>query len=158
MSKVLEFGNQEEALCRAYYPDDEITIKPLVGEWWLDFGGPYKGIFAFYVLNKTPYPLEQRILDNWANSLEPGGIVHIIVPSLHYLCRMMQQSPQPNWIKPMLLDATNHFTMHMLRILIGRTGKLDVIKAKTGPAELEFHGDNIEIEQHYVAAVRREDS
>lgn len=149
MSKVLEFGNQEVALSKSFYPEDEIEVKPLEGEWWWIDKNTYKGIWSFYNFTKTPYSKEQQVIDSWANGLVEDGLLHIVVPSFEYLCRMGLQSYQEPWVKPLLLDATNQFTMPQLRILMNRAG-LNVLKAKTGEGRIKLFDNEIVLEQHYL--------
>ena len=150
--KILEFGNQEQPLSEPLYPDAEIIVKPMIGEWWV-LNEDYDGIYAFYAYHKTPLHLEQRVLDNWKNCLVPGGILHIIVPSWTYLCRMALQPMIQPWLKPLMIDCSNWFTMGQLRILFARSG-LNVLKAKTGAGQLALGEWEFELEQHYIAGQR----
>lgn len=155
--RVLEFG--EAKVSQSYWPDREIVSKPLEGEWWWvdNKEEKYWGIFSFYTATKIPFPLEQQIFDNWVEALAPGGTLHIIVPSFEYLCRLALQETMEPWVKGMLLNATNHYSMKQLRILLHRAG-LNVLKAKTGAGAVELaEGAMLELEQHYVAGVRRDD-
>ena len=156
MSKVLEFDFKDDALCQNMYPDDEIIFhdtKEL--EWWW-IPGTYKGIFSHFNLTKTPFMIEQQILDYWANALEPNGLLHVFVPSWEYLCRMALQEFIEPWVKPMMLDASNQFTMRSLRILFNRAG-LRVLKAKTGEGHIIKYGGEIVLEQHYVVGAKHEE-
>ena len=98
--KVLEFG--EEKLSQSYWPDREIILRPLEGEWWwIDKGEKYWGVFAYYTPTKIPFPVEQQVFDNWVEALVPGGTLHIIVPSFEYLCRLAIQETMEPWVKAM---------------------------------------------------------
>ena len=156
MSKVLEFDEKDEALCQGMYPDDEIIFQDTKEpEWWF-VPGTYKGIFSHFNLTKTPFTVEQQIIDYWANALEPNGLLHVFVPSWEYLCRMALQELIEPWVKPMMLDAHNQFTMRSLRILFNRAG-LKVLKAKTGEGHIIKYGGEIVLEQHYVVGVKHEE-
>lgn len=154
MNQVLEFGGQEEALSKSYYPDAEITIKPMKGEWWWVEKDKWNGIFSFYNATKTPYPIEQQVFDSWAGGLKKGALLHVIVPSFEYLCRMALQEYVEKWVRPMILDTANQFTMPQLRILLHRSG-LQVLKAKTGEGHIAIGEAEIILEQHYVAAIKQ---
>lgn len=154
--KVLEFG--EAKLSQSYWPDLEIVSRPLDGEWWWLDKNEYFGVFSYYSATKIPFPIEQQVLDNWVNALVPGGTLHIIVPSFEYLCRLALQETMQPWVKAMLLNATNHYSMKQLRILLHRAG-LNILKAKTGSADVETpEGAVLTLEQHYVAGVRNENT
>lgn len=152
--KVLEFG---EATSQSYWPDREIVVKPMEGEWWwIDKKEKYWAVFSFYSATKIPFHIEQQIFDNWSNALVDGGTLHIVVPSFEYLCRMGLQDTMETWVKSLLLGATNHYTMKQLRIMMKRSG-LKVLKAKTGVGEIELtKGMQVVLEQHYVAAINED--
>ena len=153
--KVLEFG---AATSKSYWPDREIVVKPMpqgTEWWWLD--EKYWAVFVFYAANKIPFDMEQQIFDHWAKALAPGGTLHIIVPSFEYLCRMGLQDTMEPWVKGMLLNATNHYTMKQLRIMFKRAD-LKVLKAKTGVGEIAIGetGATLVLEQHYVAGIHED--
>ena len=152
--KVLEFG---VATSKSYWPDREIVVREMKGEWWwIDKSEKYWAVFAFYAATKIPFDIEQQIMDNWSNALVDGGTLHIIVPSFEYLCRMGLQDSMEPWVKAMLLNAANHYTMKQLRIMMNRSG-MKVLKAKTGVGEIELApGMQVVLEQHYVAAINED--
>ena len=156
MSKVLEFGDYEEPMATMLYPAADIEVRPLKGEWWwVDKKEKYDGIYVFYSANKIPFTIEQQVFDNWAEALNPGAILHVVVPSFEYLCRMALQPKIIMWVKAMILNATNHYTMPQLRILMHRAG-LSVMKAKTGEGAIHLYQQDIVLEQHYVAAINED--
>ena len=151
--KVLEFKTQDEPLSRQFYPDGEIELAPLEGEWW-NIEGKWDGIFSYYSLTKTPFPIEQDIINHWSDCLEADGLLHIFVPSWEFLCRMALQEMLQQWVKPMMLDAANQFTMRSLRILLNKAG-LAVIKAKTGEGHIVKYDTEIVLEQHFVVGQKQ---
>lgn len=146
--KVLEFGNQEVPICGSIYPEAEITLKPIEDKWW-EVDGQWDGMFSFFTLNHTPLPLEMDIIKDWADHLNDDALLHVFVPSFEFLCRAGIQNMLEPWVKPMLLDASNHFSMKQLRIMFHKAG-LKIIKAKTGEGHIEKYGMQIRLEQHYI--------
>lgn len=157
MSKILEFGDNKEPLSVNFYPTDEIIVRPLVDEWWwIGKDEQYKGIYAYYAPTKIPWAIEQEAINSWAWGLEPGGLLHFVVPGFEYLCRRMLGPLPEVWVKAMLLNAYNHYTMPQLRIMFHRAG-LQVLKAKTGAAQIDFMDDVREVEQHYIVGMKPDD-
>lgn len=146
--KVLEFGNQEVPISEAMYPEAEITLKPIEEDWW-KIEGMWDGIFSFYNLNYTPLPLEMDVIKDWSDHMNEGALLHVFVPSFEFLCRCGMQNMLEPWVKPMLLDAANHFSMKQLRIMFHKAG-LKIIKAKTGEGHIEKFGMQLILEQHYI--------
>ena len=153
MSNVLEFDFKDEALCQGMYPEDDVIFHATNEDEWWWIAGKYKGIFSHFNLTKTPFTIEQQIIDYWANALEPEGMLHVFVPSWEYLSRMALQEYIEPWIKPMLLDAGNQFTMRSLRILFNKAG-LKVLKAKTGEGHIIKYDTEIVLEQHYIVGAK----
>lgn len=153
MSKVLEFQTSDQSLAEQFYPEAEITLAPVTGEWW-NIEGKWDGIFSYYSLTKTPFPIEQEILSHWSDSLNADGLLHIFVPSWEFLCRMALQEMLQPWVKPLMLDAANQFTMRSLRILLNKAG-LAVVKAKTGEGHIVKYEMEIVLEQHFVVGQKQ---
>ena len=151
--KVLEFGPQEMPLSEPFFPDADITVKPLDGVWW-EIDGKWDAIFSFYNFTKVPFPIEDEVLVHWTEQLEEDGLLYLIVPSLEYMARMALQELMPAWWKPMMFNATNHFTMKTLRILFNRAG-LNVTKAETGEGHLNIAGEDVVLEQHFIIGRKR---
>jgi predicted SAM-dependent methyltransferase len=154
MSKVLEFGEHETPISESFYPLEEIVIRPFDDGWyWVSSEEEYKGIYAFHAATQVPWQEEQEVFNSWSWGLEPGGLLHVVVPSFEWLCRMGLQPQQQQWVKALLMNANNHYTMPQLRIMMHRAG-LDVMKAKTGKAQIELFDETLEIEQHYVVGAK----
>jgi hypothetical protein len=154
MSKVLEFGDHKTPISESFYPTDEIIMRPFEDEWWwVGREEKYKGIYAFHAATQVPWQVEQEAFNSWSWALEDEGLLHIIVPSFEFLCRGCLQPQQEQWVKAMLMNARNHYTMPQLRILMHRAD-LQILKAKTAPAQVELFDERFEIEQHYVAGIK----
>lgn len=152
MTKVLEFGPQEEALSESFFVNPDVTIKPMEGAWW-EIDGKFDAIFSYYNFTSVPFPIEQEVLTNWASHLNKEGTLYIIVPSWEYMSRVALQEQIAHWLKPMMFNSVNQFTMRGLRIMFNKAG-LKVTSAKTGVGRLQLAGNELELEQHYVVGQR----
>lgn len=153
MTKVLEFGPQEVALAEPFFPYADHTIKPMKGEWW-NVDEKWDAIFSFYNYTKIPFVIEQECLNQWVEQLEDDGLIYVIVPSWEYMSRMALQEYLPMWLKPMMFNAVNQFTMKSLRILFNKAG-LAVTEAKTGEGHMRIGEEDVVLEQHIVIGRKR---
>ena len=165
MSKVVELTTASVAMCAETYPDVEIELldpfnyigKPL----------PYKdgelgGLFAYFILNRIPYAYALTAVKDWARCLEPGAILHVLVPSLEWICRALLQEKVEPHVKPLLFGTQvderniglNGLKMIDLRDYFGVAG-LSVIKASVGEVSIEVGEEIYKAEQHYVAGVSK---
>lgn len=153
MTKVLEFGPQEEALSGLFFPNADITIKPMKGAWW-EIEGDWDGIFSYYNLTMVPFPIEQEVLTQWTRRLNEDGLLYVTVPSWEYMSRMALQERLAIWLKPIMFNAVNQFTMKSLRVLFHKAG-LSVISAKTGEGHMVVQGQDVVLEQHFLTGRKK---
>ena len=166
MSRIVELTTASKPVCTETYPGRKIELlnpfdyigKPL----------PYKdgelgGLFAYFILNRIPYVYTQTAIKDWARCLEPGGILHVLVPSLEWMARALLQEKVEPHVKPLLFGTQvdeknvglNALKMIELRDLFDLAG-LDVVKATVGKVSIEVGEEQYEAEQHYVAGVKSE--
>ena len=168
MAKIVELTPSSKPMCQEVYPDDEIELlnpfdyigKPL----------PYKdgelgGLFAYFILNRIPYVYTQTAMKDWARCLEAGALLHVLVPSLEWICRAFLQEKVEPHVKPLLFGTQvdekniglNALKMIELRDLFEIAG-CEVRKAKVSKVSIEVGEEVFKAEQHYVAGVKNESS
>jgi hypothetical protein len=164
MPKIVELTTSSVSMCQEVYPDDEIELcnpfdyvgKPLPYE-----DGELGGLFSYFVLNRMPYVYTQTVIKDWARCLEAGALLHVLVPSLEWICRaFLQENVEPH-VKPLLFGTQvdeknigmNALKMIELRDLFEIAG-LEVRKAKVSIVTIEVGEEQFEAEQHYVAGVK----
>ena len=166
MSKIVELTTASKPMCAETYPDRKIELlnpfdyigKPLPYE-----DGKLGGLFAYFILNRLPYVYTQTAMRDWARCLEPGAILHVLVPSLEWMVRALLQEKVEPHVKPLLFGTQvdekniglNALKMTELRDLFDIAG-LSVIKATVGKVVVEVGEKQFEAEQHYVAGVKNE--
>jgi predicted SAM-dependent methyltransferase len=153
-------------MCQEIYPDDEIELlNPFdyVGKPLPYKDGELDGLFAYFILNRLPYVYTQSAIKDWARCLKEGALLHVLVPSLEWICRaFLQESVEPH-VKPLLFGTQtdeknigmNALKMIELRDLFEIAG-LSVRQAKVSIVVIEVGEEQFEAQQHYVAGVKNE--
>ena len=166
MSKVVELTVASTPVCADTYPDTEIELLDpfnYVGRPLPYKDGELGGLFAYFILNRIPYVYTVTAVKDWARCLKPGAILHVIVPSLEWICRALLQEEVEPHVKPLLFGTQvdernigmNGLKMIDLRNYFG-VAKLSVVKAKVSKVVVEVGEEQFEAEQHYVAGVKNE--
>ena len=165
MSKIVELTTSSKPMCQEVYPNDEIELLNPFG--YVGKPLPYEdeklgGLFAYFILNRLPYVYTQSAMKDWARCLKPGALLHVLMPSLEWLCRaFLQENVEPH-VKPLLFGTQvdeknigmNALKMTELRDLFEIAG-LEVRKAQVSIVTIEVGEEQFEAEQHYVAGVKK---
>ncbi len=122
--------------------------------------GSVDGVFASHVLEHFSYWVEMSVLAGWAACLKPGGVLHIVVPSLEWCARqILSDHPSKALLGTLYAGQTtqwdvhlNGFTMRKLRSMFERLG-LNVIRARSGKFRINVIDEIHESEQHYIAGM-----
>jgi predicted SAM-dependent methyltransferase len=124
-------------------------------------GETFDGIFASHVLEHFPWWDIPRLLANWVTCLNPGGSIHIVVPSLEWAAKqILSETPSPALQGHLYSDMSTPyhihvggFTMRLLRTQLEKAG-LAVGTATTAEYQIQAYGEIHVAEQHYVAGYK----
>jgi hypothetical protein len=76
-------------------------------------GETFDGIFASHVLEHFPWWDISRLLANWVTCLNPGGSIHIVVPSLEWAAKqILSETPSPALQGHLFSDMTTPYHIH----------------------------------------------
>lgn len=122
----------------------------------------FDAVIASHILEHIPYYEETRAVKDWVRVLKEGGTLNVIVPSWEYVSRVVLSENSNAQIKQYAFGGLispwdvhlNMFTMPMLRSIFMHCG-LDVVLARTGSRIINAFGKEMEVEQHYIAGVKR---
>lgn len=170
---VLEIGANVKPQAQLIWPNAAITTLDADPQFKPDIVGDarelskalqgrrFDAIFASHVLEHIPWWQTDVVLKDWVACLNPGGSLHIVVPSLEWAARqILSERPSHALIPHMYAGVTTAwdvhvagFTMRLLRAKLEKAG-LAVMRARTGAYQILIGGEPMEAEQHYCAAYR----
>jgi predicted SAM-dependent methyltransferase len=123
----------------------------------------YDALLASHVLEHFPNWKVLNVLKEWRKVVKINtGQVHIVVPSFEWAAEQaLSEHPSPGTL-PHLFGGNvtqwdihkTAFTMRHLRVLFEAAG-LAVIRARTGPYNINAYGQIVVAEQHYVCGLRK---
>lgn len=120
--------------------------------------GKFDVVFASHVLEHMPWHATDVVLASWVRILNPGGAVHIMVPSLEWCAEEILSDNPSKALLPVLFggqfqagdDHLTGFTMRYLRARMEKAG-LSVYRAVSGTKEIHIgEGEVAETDQHYA--------
>lgn len=122
--------------------------------------GTFDGVFASHVLEHFSYWHSVTVLKVWRKLLVPGGMVHILVPSLEWAARqILSENPSPAVYPHLFAGQMNQwdlhytgYTMRKLRYDLHAAG-FHVVRARTGRYQIKVADKEYLAEQHYAAGV-----
>lgn len=184
MFEVLEIGGWSKPYAPALFPEETVGQPVKITQLDADPNAPnvdvvhelrypdnplpfedetFDAIIAQHIYEHIPYWQELPCLIDWVRCLKVGGALHISVPSAEFIARQILSEHVTAKIKPYAIGGLttpwdihiNLFTMPMLRSLFVKAG-LDVVIAKTGFRKIDSFGELWEVEQHYIAGIKRE--
>jgi len=141
---------------KVWYYGDARFLPDVIGE-----KNTYDIIFASHVLEHIPWWDLDRTLKTWVDCLNPGGSLHVVVPSLEWAAKqILSENPSKALLPHLYSDMTtpwnihvSGFTMRFLRVKLEKAG-LAVAMARTGDYTLYVMDEPYEAEQHYAAGFK----
>ena len=164
--KIVELTTAKTPMCTEVYPDTKIILLDpfnFVGKPLPYKNGELDGLFAYFILNRLPYAYTRTVIEDWARCLKVGALLHVLTPSLEWICKaLLQENVEPH-VKPLLFGTQtnernvgmNGLKMIELRDFFDVAG-LSVIKATVSKVGVEVGEEIYEAEQHYVVGVKNE--
>ena len=120
--------------------------------------GKFDVVFASHVLEHMPWHATDSVLASWVRILNPGGALHVMVPSLEWCAEEILSDNPSKALLPVLFggqfqtgdDHLTGFTMRYLRARMEKAG-LHVYRAVSGAKEIHVgEGEQVESDQHYA--------
>lgn len=125
--------------------------------------GKYDHVLASHVLEHVPYFQTHETLVHWSMLVKPGGLLHIIVPSLEWAAKEVLSGHPSMAIFGHLYGGLttqwdahyNGFWMKRLRAEMEYAG-LAVENAASMPYKIKaMNGEVVDAEQHYAAGRKK---
>lgn len=150
--KILELGQGEGQVARAYWPDAEIDLEP-------DFDkmGEYDVILSIHVLQRMQIFDVHAHLDYLHGCLREGGEMIVMVPDLLWAAQIIAHNEDVDKFLLTFLYGTQEepvqcaFTMPLLRSAMDAAG-LEVYEARTGQQMMAIGDEWKETRQLFVRA------
>lgn len=123
--------------------------------------GKYDVVFASHILEHIPWHLTNVAIEEWVGLLNPGGALHIIVPSLEWCAEEALKDNPSKALLPVLCggqaqEGDAHLCMFTMRYLRARMEKagLHVMHAVSGERDIHIgDGETVPSDQHYAVGL-----
>jgi predicted SAM-dependent methyltransferase len=172
--KILEIGAGPKPQAQLIWPDADIEtldINPEFKPTYLydaetmpeELYEKYDALLASHVLEHFVNWKTAPVLKEWIKVVKINtGQVHVVVPSFEWAAEQaLSEHPSKGTLPHLFGGNINEwdthktaFTMRHLRVLFDYCG-LAVIRARTGPYNINAYGEVVVAEQHYVCGVRK---
>jgi len=172
--KILEIGAGPKPQAQLIWPDADIETLDVDSQYnptYLhnaetmlpELYEKYDAVLASHVLEHFVNYRVRDVLMEWKKAVKINtGQVHVVVPSFEWAAEQaLSEHPSRGTLPHLFGGQTTEwdihkvaFTMRHLRVLFDSCG-LAVIRARTGPYNINAYGEIVVAEQHYVCGIRK---
>jgi len=172
--KILEIGAGPKPQAQLIWPDADIETLDVDSQYnptYLhnaetmlpELYEKYDAVLASHVLEHFVNYRVRDVLMEWKKAVKINtGQVHVVVPSFEWAAEQaLSEHPSRGTLPHLFGGQTTEwdihkvaFTMRHLRVLFDSCG-LAVIRARTGPYNINAYGEIVVAEQHYICGVRK---